>query len=126
MINRSQQGLVPSNYLVPIDDEEEAPAVTSAPAPVPTSSNTAPATKAAPAASNTPSAVAQYDYEAGEDNELSFPEHAVITNIVGLMHRFEMQKTDLTAQEFPDDDWWQGEYNGKTGLFPAAYVELQQ
>jgi len=28
-------------------------------------------------------------------------------------------------QEFPDDDWWQGEYKGRAGLFPAAYVELQ-
>ena len=29
-------------------------------------------------------------------------------------------------QEFPDDDWWLGEYNGRQGLFPANYVQLDQ
>ncbi|OAX83426.1 hypothetical protein ACJ72_02205, partial [Emergomyces africanus] len=52
-------------------------------------------------------ATAQYDYEAAEDNELGFPEGARITNI-----------------EFPDEDWWHGEYNGRSGLFPSNYVEL--
>ncbi|EEH43722.1 uncharacterized protein PADG_00011 [Paracoccidioides brasiliensis Pb18] len=52
-------------------------------------------------------ATAQYDYEAAEDNELGFPEGATITNI-----------------EFPDEDWWHGEYNGQSGLFPSNYVEL--
>jgi hypothetical protein len=28
------------------------------------------------------------------------------------------------SQEFPDDDWWFGEYNGKSGLFPANYVQI--
>ncbi|EAW13569.1 putative actin binding protein [Aspergillus clavatus NRRL 1] len=54
-----------------------------------------------------PVAIALYDYEAAEDNEVSFPEGAEILNI-----------------EFPDDDWWFGEYNGKKGLFPANYVQL--
>jgi len=27
-------------------------------------------------------------------------------------------------QEFPDEDWWMGEYDGKKGLFPANYVQL--
>lgn len=38
--------------------------------------------------------------------ELSFPEDATITNL-----------------EFPDEDWWYGQYNGHTGLFPANYVQ---
>ena len=54
-------------------------------------------------------AVTLYDYEAAEDNELSFPEGARITNI-----------------EFPDEDWWSGEYNHVQGLFPASYVQLEQ
>ncbi|KAK2682683.1 SH3 domain [Fusarium oxysporum f. sp. vasinfectum] len=54
-------------------------------------------------------AVALYDYEAAEDNELSFPEDATITNL-----------------EFPDEDWWFGHYAGQAGLFPANYVQLNQ
>jgi hypothetical protein len=41
--------------------------------------------------------------------ELSFPEDAKITNI-----------------EFPDEDWWLGQYNGHQGLFPANYVQLHE
>lgn len=52
-------------------------------------------------------AIALFDYEAGEENEISFPEHAVIM-ITG----------------FPDNDWWYGEYNGEYGLLPSKYVEL--
>ena len=29
-------------------------------------------------------------------------------------------------QEFPDEDWWFGHYGGKSGLFPANYVELDR
>lgn len=39
--------------------------------------------------------------------EISFPEDAKITNL-----------------EFPDEDWWAGEYDGRKGLFPANYVQL--
>lgn len=49
-------------------------------------------------------AIAEYDYEAQEDNELSFPEGARITNI-----------------ERVDDNWWAGEYNGQEGLFPCTF-----
>jgi drebrin-like protein len=65
---------VPSNYLEEIGDD--GPGVAPAPAPV--------AHQPAPAAASTkgPTATALYDYEAGEDNELSFPEDAIITNLV--------------------------------------------
>ncbi|OXB37626.1 hypothetical protein J008_02626 [Cryptococcus neoformans] len=49
--------------------------------------------------------IAAYDYDAGEDNELSFKEGDQITDI-----------------EKVDPDWWQGRCNGQEGLFPAAYV----
>jgi hypothetical protein len=45
-------------------------------------------------------ALALYDYEATEENELTFPDGAIIENL-----------------QFPDEDWWQGTYNGHEGLF---------
>ena len=58
---------------------------------------------AAAGADDGETAVAEYDYEAQEENELSFPEGAVITNI-----------------ERVDDNWWAGEYQGHSGLFPCT------
>jgi hypothetical protein len=29
-------------------------------------------------------------------------------------------------QEFPDEDWWFGHYEGNSGLFPANYVQLDE
>lgn len=53
-------------------------------------------------------AIAQYDYEKDEDNELTLEEGERITNI-----------------EMVDDDWWMGENSkGERGLFPSNYVEL--
>jgi len=55
-------------------------------------------------------AIALYDYEATEDNELSFAEGDRITEI-----------------EAASDDWWQGkDQHGNVGLFPANYVEVQE
>ncbi|KAG0260499.1 hypothetical protein BG011_001868 [Mortierella polycephala] len=55
-----------------------------------------------------PSAVALYDYSAGEPNEISFLEGQTIVEI-----------------EFVTDDWWSGKNEqGATGLFPANYVEV--
>jgi len=53
-------------------------------------------------------AVALYDYQAAEDNEISF---AVGETIIGI--------------EQIDENWWQGSNAaGQSGLFPAAYVQL--
>ncbi|KIW17002.1 hypothetical protein PV08_04193 [Exophiala spinifera] len=99
-----QTGLVPSNYLTLLEGEEPAAAAPS----VEATTAAAPAVPE-PAAVHGATATALYDYEAGEDNELSFPENAVITNVT-----------------FPDEDWWHGEYNGQSGLFPANYTKLNE
>ena len=53
-------------------------------------------------------AVAQYDYEKAEENELELREGEQVTNI-----------------EMVDEDWWMGQNSrGETGLFPSNYVEL--
>ncbi|KAG0207611.1 hypothetical protein BGX28_001202 [Mortierella sp. GBA30] len=55
-----------------------------------------------------PSAVALYDYQAGEPNEVSFAEGEAIVEI-----------------EFVTEDWWSGKTeHGAVGLFPANYVEI--
>jgi hypothetical protein len=52
-------------------------------------------------------AVAEYDYEAQEDGELSFKEGDRI------------KVTDKS-----DKDWWRGTLNGREGEFPANYTKL--
>ncbi|KAI1386862.1 uncharacterized protein F4822DRAFT_328432 [Hypoxylon trugodes] len=106
--SQGETGLFPSNYVELVEDEAEAPAASHAavpPPPAPAAAEPEPE----PAAGSGPTATAQFDYEAAEDNELSFPEGAKVTNL-----------------EFPDEDWWFGHYNGDSGLFPANYVELDQ
>ncbi|KAG0057297.1 hypothetical protein BGZ83_000087 [Gryganskiella cystojenkinii] len=62
------------------------------------------------ASSGKPSAVALYDYNAGEPNEISFSEGDTLTDI-----------------EFVTEDWWSGRiHDGSVGLFPSNYVELHQ
>lgn len=53
------------------------------------------------------SAVALYDYQAADFDEISFDPDEVITNI-----------------DMVDEGWYRGSCRGKTGLFPANYVEL--
>ncbi|KAK6628801.1 hypothetical protein RUM43_002617 [Polyplax serrata] len=54
--------------------------------------------------------IALYDYEATAPEELSFVENQVIKLLKKLPH-------DV------DDGWWEGELNGKIGLFPSLVVE---
>lgn len=86
---RGQRGLFPSNYveLLPEDQSGDVAPDTARseppPAPVPAAE---PAPPAGPAGGSQAgaTAIAQYEYEAAEDNELSFPEGAKITNVVCL------------------------------------------
>ncbi|EFR02162.1 hypothetical protein MGYG_05165 [Nannizzia gypsea CBS 118893] len=98
-----EAGLFPRNYVELVEGQGAAEAAPPAPAQPAREEPAAPPA----AAAEQHTATALYDYEAAEDNELSFPEDAKITNI-----------------EFPDEDWWTGEYQGKVGLFPANYVQL--
>jgi drebrin-like protein len=70
-----------------VDDDE---AGASAPAPFQAPAAAEPAhhePEPTPAAGKGATATALYDYEAGEDNELSFPENAIINNVVSFARR---------------------------------------
>jgi drebrin-like protein len=73
---RGETGLFPSNYVELVEDGA-APAAAASPL---VEEHSAPAGSSAVKAG--PTATAQYDYEAAEDNEISFPEGAKITNLV--------------------------------------------
>lgn len=102
-----KQGLFPANYVQILEPEEQFQAP-----PAPPAAPAAPVAPVAPAAPSPPpaqqpqqpSAVALYDYQAEEENEISFAEGDVITEI-----------------EFVSEDWWQGTAaNGRSvGLFPG-------
>ena len=81
---KGESGLFPSNYVELVEGGEEESA---APAPEPAAPAQAPrpgAAQAPAAVSAGPTAKALYDYEAAEDNELSFPEEATVTGLVRL------------------------------------------
>ncbi|XP_078246345.1 F-BAR and double SH3 domains protein 2 isoform X3 [Pogona vitticeps] len=52
---------------------------------------------------------ALYDYEGQTDDELSFPEGAIIRI--------------LNKENQDDDGFWEGEFNGHVGVFPSVLVE---
>ncbi|KAL5492471.1 hypothetical protein ACEPAI_3918 [Sanghuangporus weigelae] len=52
-------------------------------------------------------AEALYDYDSGEAGDLPLREHA---------------RVKIVSRD--SEDWWTGELNGKTGLFPASYVRV--
>jgi len=110
--SQGERGLFPANYVELIEGDDDAGASAAPPLPSHPSAAQEPEPVAAPpqpAGGSGPTATALYDYDAAEDNELSFPEGATITGL-----------------EFPDEDWWLGSFNGQSGLFPANYVELDQ
>ncbi|KAL1783775.1 intersectin-2 isoform X2 [Sigmodon hispidus] len=51
--------------------------------------------------------IAMYDYVANNEDELNFSKG----QLINVMNR-------------DDPDWWQGEVNGVTGLFPSNYVKM--
>ncbi|XP_038564174.1 F-BAR and double SH3 domains protein 2-like [Micropterus salmoides] len=77
------------------------------------SNSTEPETELATGSINGDSSVsfakALYDYVAQTDDELSFPEGAIIR----IMSR----------ETHEDDGFWEGEFNGVVGVFPAVLVE---
>jgi drebrin-like protein len=82
--SKGESGLFPSNYVELVEGEEEQEEA-APPLPVPAASRPTPAPAPAPAAAPAgPTATAIYDYEAAEDNELSFDENATITGLVSL------------------------------------------
>ncbi|KAE8371062.1 hypothetical protein BDV26DRAFT_276843 [Aspergillus bertholletiae] len=110
---RGERGLFPSNYVEILEDKPQNSTSLELQSPNFDTNIKEPnaeiATSLASGSTDGPTATALYDYEAAEDNELSFPAGAEITHI-----------------EFPDEDWWFGKYHSKEGLFPANYVELQK
>ncbi|KAJ5369418.1 hypothetical protein N7509_014030 [Penicillium cosmopolitanum] len=105
---RGEHGLFPGNYVEVVEDDQAGAPIhepahepvrepSPEPEPVPVAAPVPAAVPAplpvAPASSKGQTATALYDYEAAEDNEISFPENAKIQNV-----------------EFPDDDWWLGDH----------------
>ncbi|GAA6033418.1 hypothetical protein JCM8097_006741 [Rhodosporidiobolus ruineniae] len=77
----------------------------SAPAP-PAASRPAP--PATPTRRGVGTAVALYDFEAGQTEDLSFSEG-----------------DRIEVLEIVSDDWYRGALNGREGIFPSSYVQMQ-
>ncbi|KAM0792921.1 hypothetical protein ACM66B_002680 [Microbotryomycetes sp. NB124-2] len=54
-------------------------------------------------------ATAMYDFEGQTAEDLPFKEH-----------------DKITVLEHITTDWWRGELNGRTGMFPCSYVQVDQ
>jgi hypothetical protein len=121
--SQGERGLFPSNYVELLPHDKDTVDIV---APVVSDDAT---TSPQPLSGQQPrhaTATALFDYEPAEDNgkskgltwynmhlltlwpELGFSEGAIISNL-----------------EFPDDDWWFGSFDGRSGLFPASYVHLE-
>ncbi len=98
---QGETGLFPSNYVELVEEEEDddhehqaAGHTHAEPAPA------AQPAAAKSAASKGPTATALYDYEAAEDNELSFPDGATITSIVSLPSHVGSMQSDTDCHSY--------------------------
>lgn len=55
--------------------------------------------------------IALYDYESNGEDELTFSEGQIIKVLRKIVH------------DGIDDGWWEGEVDGKKGLFPSLVVQ---
>lgn len=82
---QGERGLFPANYVEMVEGEDDDGAAAAPPLPTHPSAPQEPEPAAAlppRAGSSGPTATALYDYDAAEDNELSFPEGGTITGLV--------------------------------------------
>lgn len=82
---QGERGLFPANYVEMVEDDEPTGGASAPPLPTHPTATHEPEPAAAPAqhaGSAGPTATALYEYDAAEDNELSFPEGATITGVV--------------------------------------------
>ena len=92
---QGERGLFPANYVELVEGDDDAGAAPPLPS-HPSAPQEVEEPAAAPQAAghSGPTATAIYDYEAAEDNELSFPEGATITGVVS--YPFSMKPRSMT------------------------------
>merc|ERR1712176_1153540 len=95
-----KKGMFPIGYAEIVEDQSPSKPTRSQPQPV--------VEPSPPAAQDMGQCgIALYDYDAADSDEISFAEGEEITNI-----------------EMPDPGWWIGICRGKRGIFPKAYIQL--
>ena len=93
--SQGERGLFPANYVELVEDDGPAAGSHAGVAPAQPQEEVAPPAGPAGGSAHGATATAQYDYEAAEENELSFPDGATITNIVSESREHSKTPTDF-------------------------------
>jgi hypothetical protein len=102
------------------------PVVTAAPLPPPSRQTPPPSAPKPPTRRGIGTAVALYDYDGAEAEDLSFKEGDSIVVMEHGEYQTDILRTSSDALgPIVSDDWWKGETGGRAGLFPSAYVQMQ-